>query len=113
MIYVGTDPIMRAYVVTGYSLKEIKQKLEEGYTISDSGDLVEPERIEETEVTTTAAETTEPVASETSSAPSVKEPETTKKAGNPIPGSFYIALGQPALSKKAHPNTPYNFENFI
>ena len=92
VIYVGTDPIMRAYVVTGYSLKEIKQKLEEGYTISDSGDLVEPERIEETEVTTTVAETTEPVASETSSASSVKEPETTKKAGNPIPVIIVIVV---------------------
>lgn len=42
VIYVGTDPIMKAYVVTGYSLREIKQKLEEGYTISDSGELIAP-----------------------------------------------------------------------
>lgn len=42
IIYVGTDPIMKAYVVTGYSLREIKQKLQEGYTISDSGYLIDP-----------------------------------------------------------------------
>ena len=42
VIYVGTDPIMKAYVVTGYSLRDIKQKLQEGYTISDAGNLISP-----------------------------------------------------------------------
>lgn len=41
-IYVGDDPVMKAYVVTGYSLRDIKLKLEEGYTISKSGELIPP-----------------------------------------------------------------------
>lgn len=42
IIYVGSDPIMKAYVITGYSLRDIKQKLDEGYTISDVGELIAP-----------------------------------------------------------------------
>ena len=41
-IYVGTDPVMIAYAVSGYSLAEIKQMLEEGYQISDYGELIPP-----------------------------------------------------------------------
>lgn len=92
VIYVGTDPVMRAFVVTGYSIQEIRQKLTEGYTISDSGMLIEPDLPDETEITTTTTETTEPIASETSSAPSATEPETTKKAGNPIPVIITIVV---------------------
>ena len=60
VIYVGKDPIMRAYVVTGYSPKEIKKMLEKGYTISDSGELIEPQAQETTKPTnsTTVATTT-------------------------------------------------------
>ena len=60
IIYVGTDPIMKTYVVTGYSLREIKQKLEEGYTISDSGELIEPSVQETTTSTNKNTDTTKP-----------------------------------------------------
>ena len=73
VIYVGTDPIMKAFVVTGYSLREIKQKLQEGYTISASGNLIEPPTptptpiptpeptLESTEVTSNPEETNETI----------------------------------------------------
>lgn len=72
VIYVGTDPIMKAYVVTGYSLREIKQKLQEGYTISNSGHLISPPTptptpiptpeptMESTDATSNADETSKP-----------------------------------------------------
>ena len=46
-IYVGTDPTMKAFVVSGYTLEEIKAMLDEGYTISDSGNMIPPEPVEE------------------------------------------------------------------
>ena len=42
VIYVGSDPIMRAYAVTGYSLNEIQEMLLSGCTISDDGRIVTP-----------------------------------------------------------------------
>ena len=46
-IYVGTDPLMRAYVVTGYSLDEIQSMVSNGYQISDNGSIVAPDSGEE------------------------------------------------------------------
>lgn len=43
VIYVGTDPKMKAYVVTGYSLEDIDGLIAEGYTINDDGTIVAPE----------------------------------------------------------------------
>ncbi len=43
VIYVGTDPKMKAYVVSGYSLEDIDSMLAEGYTINDDGTLIAPE----------------------------------------------------------------------
>ena len=42
-IYVGTDPMMRAYVVTGYSLDEIQDLVEDGYQITEEGTMVPPD----------------------------------------------------------------------
>ncbi len=42
VIYVGTDKVMKAHVVTGMTFNQIKQKLDQGYTISDDGTFVDP-----------------------------------------------------------------------
>lgn len=39
-IYVGTDPVLKAYVTTGKSVSEIKTMLEDGATVSDDGTIV-------------------------------------------------------------------------
>lgn len=84
VIYVGTDPIMKAYVVTGCSLKEIKQKLQEGYTISDSGYLIKPPTPtpKPTVIPTPepTMESTETTPSSTSAEENIKATETTKES---------------------------------
>ena len=42
VIYVGTDNVMKAHVVTGYSFVQIQQMLDQGYTIADDGTFVDP-----------------------------------------------------------------------
>lgn len=42
VIYVGTNKVMKAHVVTGYSFVQIQQKLDQGYTIADDGTFVDP-----------------------------------------------------------------------
>ncbi|MCQ2421911.1 MAG: hypothetical protein MJ064_02820, partial [Lachnospiraceae bacterium] len=42
VIYVGTNQVVKAHVVTGISFNEIKQRMDQGYTISEDGTLVEP-----------------------------------------------------------------------
>ena len=51
-IYVGTDPAMRAFVVSGYSLEDIKEMVDEGYEISDDGTMIPPiiEEADESEI---------------------------------------------------------------
>lgn len=66
VIYVGKDPVMKAFVVTGYSLRDIKQKLQAGYTISDSGRLIEPPK-------PTATPTPEPTEESTETTPTNPE----------------------------------------
>ena len=39
-IYVGTNAVMKAYVKTGFSIKEINQQLALGATINENGELV-------------------------------------------------------------------------
>lgn len=39
-IYVGDDPVLKAYAVTGLSIPEINQKVQAGYVITDDGDVV-------------------------------------------------------------------------
>lgn len=40
MIYVGTDPVLKAYATTGKSVSEIKTLLADGATVSDDGTIV-------------------------------------------------------------------------
>lgn len=40
MIYVGTDPVLKAHATTGKPVSEIKTMLDEGATVSDDGTLV-------------------------------------------------------------------------
>lgn len=42
-IYVGDDPILKTYAVTGLSIPEIKQRVEEGEVITKDGKLISPE----------------------------------------------------------------------
>lgn len=48
VIYVGTDPIMKAYAASDYSLDEIQGMIDVGYTISDRGVLIAPTDSDET-----------------------------------------------------------------
>lgn len=41
-IYVGTDPMMKAYVVSGYSLEDLQDLLGQGYQIAEDGSLIAP-----------------------------------------------------------------------
>jgi hypothetical protein len=41
-IYVGTDPVMKAYAVTGYSIEEIENKIAQGAQIDDDGTITWP-----------------------------------------------------------------------
>ena len=58
-IYVGTDPILKAYVTTGEDIDQIKKLLSEGAVIEDDGTitLASKEVIEGTEPTTEMVET--------------------------------------------------------
>ncbi len=81
IIYVGTDPKMKAFVVSGYSLDEIDELLVEGYTISDDGTLIAPAIGE-------AVGETEGVAADAASVDTVVtrgvQPETDNSGINPI-----------------------------
>ena len=43
VIYVGTDPLLKSYAITGYSLEEIQGMLEQGATIAEDGTISWPE----------------------------------------------------------------------
>lgn len=64
-IYVGTTPILKAYMTTGYSLQELTQKVNDGWTIYEDGSIEPPADVPATEAETeTVLETipeTEPV----------------------------------------------------
>lgn len=42
VIYVGNDPLLKCYAITGYSLEQIQNMLDQGATISDDGSIVWP-----------------------------------------------------------------------
>ena len=42
VIYVGNDPLLKCYAITGYSLEQIQDMLDQGATISDDGSIVWP-----------------------------------------------------------------------
>ena len=41
-VYVGKDPIMKAYIVSGYSLEEIQEFISNGATINEAGEIIMP-----------------------------------------------------------------------
>lgn len=58
-IYVGTDKYLRALSTTGLSIKEIEDKVMNGYEINDDGILIEPVIESEMEIETEKVETEE------------------------------------------------------
>lgn len=42
VIYVGNNPLLKCYAITGYSLEQIQDMLDQGATISDDGSIVWP-----------------------------------------------------------------------
>lgn len=103
VIYVGTDPMMRAYVIYGYSLEELQELIQDGYQISEDGTLIAPVTEEETVETTTSEavvdesfEETQAVIEETDSEEIVVEEsiveEPQKKGGSAIPVIVVLVL---------------------
>ena len=43
-IYVGNDPVLKCYAVTGLPIETINARLAEGDAISDEGMLITPEQ---------------------------------------------------------------------
>ncbi len=76
-IYVGENEILKAYMVTGLSISEIKEKLNNGATIDDDGNIIEPEPIPESSETASTTTTVETTVAETSTIPSESTPVTT------------------------------------
>lgn len=60
VIYVGNDPLLKAYAITGYTLDEIQDMLAQGATVDEDGSIVWPQA----EVQETSAETTEEASTE-------------------------------------------------
>ena len=46
-IYVGDNPVLKAYAVTGLSIEEINQRLANGEVVAENGQIVSPEVAEE------------------------------------------------------------------
>ena len=95
VIYVGTDPTMRAFVVSGYSLEDIKEMLDEGYTISDSGEMIPPETYEEEVIENTPVVEEQPeVDSNSNDTEAVVEDTTVSKNSNKgIVGVVVVLVG--------------------
>lgn len=49
-IYVGTNSVLKAYMMTGYSINDIQSLLNDGATIDDEGNVTIPEKVEKPEV---------------------------------------------------------------
>lgn len=103
VIYVGTDPMMRAYVIYGYSLEELQELIQDGYQISEDGTLIAPVTEEESVETTTleavideSSEETQAAIEETVSEEVVVEEsiveEPQKKGGSAIPIIIVLVL---------------------
>lgn len=45
-IYVGTNSVLKAYMMTGYSISDIQSLLRDGATIDDDGNIIIPEKVE-------------------------------------------------------------------
>ena len=57
-IYVGTNSVLKAHMMTGYSISDIQSLLNDGATIDDDGKITIPERVEEPEVVEKVSEST-------------------------------------------------------
>jgi len=80
-IYVGTDPMMRAFVVSGKSLNEIQDMITDGYQVTEDGNLVAPDG--ETVPEATTEESAQP-SSQVTSQPESTMPTTDKSGINPM-----------------------------
>ncbi len=78
-IYVGNDEISKAYMVTGLSISEIRDRVANGSTIADDGSIIDPvvieTTVEETETETEATSIDESVAAEESNSDSTEVQE--------------------------------------
>ncbi len=88
VIYVGTDPVMKAYVVNNYSLDEIKSLVEEGYTVQEDGTLEAPADVEEYAESTSS----NAPADGTAVIPNSRLATTESKGINPIPIVVIIVI---------------------
>lgn len=50
IVYVGNDPLLKAYAITGYTLEQIQDMLSQGATVADDGTIVWP-KVETQEAT--------------------------------------------------------------
>ena len=59
VIYVGNDPLLRCYAITGYSLEQIQDMLDQGATVAEDGSIVwpKPDDPDKTETGETAPQT--------------------------------------------------------
>ena len=57
-IYVGTNSVLKAHMMTGYSISDIQYLLNDVATIDDDGKITIPERVEEPEVVEKVSEST-------------------------------------------------------
>lgn len=57
-IYVGTDKVLKAHMLTGYSISDIQSLLNDGATIDEGGKITIPERVEEPKVVEKVSEST-------------------------------------------------------
>ncbi len=53
IIYVGNEPLLKAYAITGYTLEQIQDMLDQGATVAEDGSIVWPE-VETQEATATS-----------------------------------------------------------
>lgn len=79
-IYVGENEILKAYMVTGLSISEIKEKLNNGATIDDDGNIIDPEPVPESSETTSNTTPVETTVAVTSTRPSESTYVTTTTA---------------------------------
>lgn len=59
VIYVGNDPLLKCYTITGYSLEQIQDMLDQGATVAEDGSIVWPksDNSDKTETGETAPQT--------------------------------------------------------
>ncbi|MDO4848736.1 MAG: hypothetical protein Q4B45_03060 [Coriobacteriia bacterium] len=57
IVYVGNDPLLKAYAITGYTLEQIQDMLTQGATVAEDGTIVWPQaETQEASTESTAAE---------------------------------------------------------